>query len=352
LAVNHIKLPSRLRQINGKYYWRPTKAVKALGFAQVPLGNDLNTAISEARRLNLEVDAARNGLVARAPIVGSGTVAELIHRYLLSPKFAALKPATQRDYRNILNEIENRAGHIRYASISRKDLKETYEKLLNSRSLAAANRIMRGGWFVLQSYAFDAGLIQSRQTENFGLKSTKPRRQLWIRNQLDAFIKHAPQSIGLAVKIAYDCGQRQADILSLDWSQWDGNAFKLTQSKTGQSIAVEVSKETAKILNAIRLPAGPMIVSEATGKPYLADNFRHRFDECRTKASLPEDLQFRDLRRTVATELGNSGATDDQIRAVTGHKTRGSIHVYVVPTTNMAKAAQKQRFKAAKVAKK
>jgi len=36
---------------------------------------------------------------------------------------------------------------------------------------------------------------------------------------------------------------------------------------------------------------------------------------------MPADLQFRDLRRTLATALGAAGCTDDQIRSITGYRT-------------------------------
>jgi integrase len=51
------------------------------------------------------------------------------------------------------------------------------------------------------------------------------------------------------------------------------------------------------------------------------------------------NLQFRDLRRTLATALGAAGCTDDQIRAITGHQTREVIAVYVRPNDAFAKAA-------------
>ncbi len=49
------------------------------------------------------------------------------------------------------------------------------------------------------------------------------------------------------------------------------------------------------------------------------------------------DVQFRDLRRTLATALGAAGCTDDQIRAITGHKTRSVVAVYVRPDTHVCK---------------
>lgn len=56
---------------------------------------------------------------------------------------------------------------------------------------------------------------------------------------------------------------------------------------------------------------------EATGRPYQKFHFGHEFARIRALAQLPAELQFRDLRRTAATELGAAGATDDEIRAVT-----------------------------------
>ena len=61
-----------------------------------------------------------------------------------------------------------------------------------------------------------------------------------------------------------------------------------------------------------------MVVSEVTGRPYQESDFQHTFAEIRDSAGLKKDLQFRDLRRTLATALGAAGCTDDQIRGVTG----------------------------------
>ena len=62
-----------------------------------------------------------------------------------------------------------------------------------------------------------------------------------------------------------------------------------------------------------------IIVSETTGLPYKADHFRHEFARIRELSGIPTTLQFRDLRRTAATEMGEAGATDDELRAMTGH---------------------------------
>ena len=65
-------------------------------------------------------------------------------------------------------------------------------------------------------------------------------------------------------------------------------------------------------------------------------------------AGLPKDLQYRDLRRTLVTALGAAGCSDGQIRAITGHKTRAVVGVYVRPDQTFAKGAFQRLQKAAK----
>lgn len=62
-------------------------------------------------------------------------------------------------------------------------------------------------------------------------------------------------------------------------------------------------------------------------------------------AGLPSGLQVRDPRRSGATELGEAGATDDELRAVTAHATREVVGVYVLPHRSgmMAANAMKKR---------
>lgn len=85
-----------------------------------------------------------------------------------------------------------------------------------------------------------------------------------------------------------------------------------------------------------------IVVSEETGRPYQESAFQHEFARIRAASGLPVDLQFRDLRRTLATALGAAGCTDDEIRAITGHTTREVVAVYVRPDHAFAQGAMKK----------
>jgi hypothetical protein len=145
----------RLRYIHGRYFWRPTKAVKRLGFANVALGGDLLKAIKEAQRLNVEVEKTRRGTdERRGPLRGS--IAHVIKIYRNDDAFTRLKPKTRKGYEKILREIELVAGTAMVAAITRKGLKATY-RALKPRGLHIAAAHMRI-WSILMGVALDEGL--------------------------------------------------------------------------------------------------------------------------------------------------------------------------------------------------
>src|SRR5215471_14816918 len=88
----------RLRRVRGRYFWRPTKAVKKLGFANTPLGDDLVTATQEAQRLNAGVEKIRRGANDRPEPV-RGSIAHVIKLYKADDAFTRLKPRTSQRVR-------------------------------------------------------------------------------------------------------------------------------------------------------------------------------------------------------------------------------------------------------------
>lgn len=337
----------RVYLIKGRYYWQPTKAVRALGFSPEALGHDPIKAMRRGQELNAQVKAERQG---HGPAVRDGSVAHLIRLYRESDHWARLRGSTRKGYDRILKEIEAKAGGVAVRAVTRKDMADTYRKL-RTRGLAQANAFMRV-WRIILGYAWDQGWVETNPAQKMRLVAPPGRERVWTTGELEAFRKAAEAagcpSMGLAVDLAHQLGQRQGDVLGLTWAQWNGQAFEVSQSKTGARLSIPVFSGLRKRLNAMPRTAVQVIVSEATGRPYRADHFRHEVHRIKTLAGLPPDLQFRDLRRTTATEIGAASGTDDEIRSVTGHKSRGVVAVYVRPDSRYATSAQRKREKAAK----
>lgn len=334
-----------LHQIRGRWYWIPSKSAHALGFRSSPLGKDLHEARAAAERLNGQLDAERARMV-QPEKVAQGTVKDLIARYRKSKKYTKLALETRKSYADRLARIETKAGSLTVASIKRTDMVQAYEKLQAKYQPAMAASIMRV-WRLLLSYAYDIGWIESNPGLKLRIEAPESRAVVWTAEQVErliaAAIANSRPAVALAARLAYDSGQRPTDVLRLTWSQWDGSGFWLTQSKTGERVFTPVSPRLAAELNAMTKEGIYLVLTESK-RPYSRANFSRDFAEVRRDGGLAAHLQFRDLRRTAATELGASGATDDEIRSVTGHKSRGVVSVYVRPNRAMSDAAQGKRF--------
>lgn len=332
----------RLRKISGRYYWRPTPAIRQLGFSNVALGADPAKAMARADELNTTVENEIRGIL---PQPKEGSLKALCRLYQADESFERLKPNTKRQYAGILAQVEKNAGDILVSSITRKDLKNTYRGLL-SRGMAIAAAHMRV-WRVLLGFAVDEGWIALNPATRLKVKNPPARTQVWKQTEVKAFCDFCRAqgyaSVALAVWLAYDIGQRQTDVLRLTWGDWDGECISLTQQKTGERLRVPVSPETTRLLKAVPRSSTCIVTYELTGRPYGEHVFRQRFMKLRRKGPTGKHLRFHDLRRTALTEAGSGGSTDAEIMALSGHRDRKSVSVYVRPTSDQAKSAQDKR---------
>src|SRR5215472_4707392 len=192
----------RLRRVRSRYFWRPTKAVKKLGFTNTPLGGDLLDAIQEAQRLNAEVEKIRRGADNR-PGPQRGSIAHVIKIYRSDDAFTRLKPRTRKGYEKILREIERVAGNAQVAAITRNGLKATY-KALKPRGLHIAAAHMRI-WSILMGVALDEGLRKAELGNPASkLKITTPpaRRRRPTYDEVMRFCEVAKENGRRSLKIA------------------------------------------------------------------------------------------------------------------------------------------------------
>lgn len=349
-----LKVP-RLRPISGAYYWRATKAVKALGFESQPLGKDLVVAVEKAKALNAAVDRAKTGRPAE-PV--PGTVAAVIRDYTKSEDFTSLSEGTKPGYIRTMNAIEKVAGHVPIANVTRPGLKATY-KALKKRGLRTAQEFMKL-WRILLGHAYDAGLRPDNPALKLKIKAPKARGQKWTFDDLMVFCGAALEmdrpSMFAAAFLEYGIGQRVGDVRLLPLATWSEGCFWIRQSKTDELVALEVEPWLAPFIARLHEKLSRtqlmFIINENTGKPYTMTNFSHVFAAVRKHAKLSPKLLARDLRRTALSEANAGGATTGDMQGLGGHKSLSSLSIYVVPTEESAARAQDARNKGrAKVAR-
>jgi len=335
----------RLHIVGDRFYWRPTAPIRALGFSYEALGKDPMKAAARARELNEQVERAKLGLDARTK--RGDTVAALIDAYQSCPRYKSRAETTRKGYDHFLKHIRALAGHVIVATIDRPGMLQTYEKLIAARGLYTANAYMKV-WQILLKHAYDLGWRKDNPAAGLGLQTPPPREQVWTVDQIlafcDAAVEMGRPSMRLAMLLAYDLGQRPGDYIKLTWTTYTGSGFMIKQSKTKTRVNAPFENPFLWAeIDAMPRKHSHVLICEGTKAPYKADYFRHLCTKIRRAAKLPEQLQFRDLRRTAATEIGNAGATDDQLRALQGWKTRNQAATYVVVSSAGAEGAQAKR---------
>ena len=345
--VVDIRIPYLIakRQKNGRtlHYWQPATRLRQFGWRSKRLSDDLGAAIEEARALNASLNAWRAGEQEHG--VRPETLPWLIRLYRTDERYLKLAPTTRRGYDQSLKLVENwskKAANPPLRSLQRKHVKAFYRSM--SATPAKANAVLRVLRLLL-AFAVDEDYLDRNPAANPGLRSTPPRQQVWDTEEIGRYLDsaeamHRP-SLGLALLLAANLGQRQGDVLRLAWSQYNGEEITLRQGKTSTLITVPVTRELNAALARTPKRAPTIVVCETTGRPYKSDHFRHEFRRIAVKAGL-EDRQFLDLRRTAVVRLAEAGCTPPEIAAITGHKLDRTMHIletYLPRTTPMARAA-------------
>lgn len=209
-------------------------------------------------------------------------------------------------------------------------------------------KVLRKIWYVGRRH----GRVDLNPFERMGIASIADRKVLWTPEQVFKFIDTADSmgrsSIGTMALLCYDLCQRPSDMRLLRRDCMDSQGvFRFKQGKTHTLVEIPASERLLERLRAYPNQSEYLVLSESTNQPYDPRLFAKWFSRIRETAGLPEELQMRDLRRTGATEMAESGCTEDELRSVTGHQSRDVLSIYVRPTVKLAASGINKRFKMA-----
>jgi integrase len=139
----------------------------------------------------------------------------------------------------------------------------------------------------------------------------------------------------LALALLLHTGQRRSDVVCMGPQHVRDGAIHVRQLKTGVALEIPVCADLAEIIAAT--PAAALVfLTNDRGRPFTAghfgDWFRRRCDE----AGLTH-CSAHGLRKAAARRLAESGCTEHEIRAITGHASLREVVRYT-------KAADQKRL--------
>ena len=222
---------------------------------------------------------------------------------------------------------KDRAGFCRAPARGPEDPRVTREFLdwrdnIAVRSLCQADN----AWKVLMrviSWARGGGLTTYRPPERIERRLYHADRadKIWTEEHVAAFMGIAPQYLQRALVLALETGQRQADLLALPWSSYDGQWIRLRQHKTGRRVNVPVTRRLRAVLETTpRL--SPVILTNSYGRSWLQRSFQGAWKKTCRRAGIV-DRTFHDTRGTTVTRLAEAGCTPQGNRHHNGPQPAG-----------------------------
>lgn len=266
--------------------------------------------------------------------------------YLTSPDFGRLRPPTQKYYRILLSELDG----IRDMPIQEVELAH----IAHIRDRLAEDRPGMANLFVGVSTALFKWALLRGHRKGYNPAHGIPKiplqeREIWPQSIIDRAERGLTGPIRLAFLLALYAAQRQGDILSMTWAQYDGVGLTLSQSKTGETIyipcapALKAALDIAKKdRSAVHIVAGP---KGAYKQPAFQAAWRREMVRLGIQGYL-----FHGLRHTAATRLAEAGCSEREIMAITGHRSSATVSRYVKKAKQrvMAEAAIIKMFGGAK----
>lgn len=338
----------RLKDGSAAYYWICRHARK-LGMVNEALGQDLAAAVTRAEQLNRDYDERRRGQ-ASASIAGpaQGTLTWLLRQIERGADHNDRPDQTRKEVELAFAVIAaSPMGRARLADIRGTDVKALYRALVAARGVTKAHRTTKWLRFAL-NFAVQEGHLQGSPMHKLRLARPPARRVYWLEQEVERAIAKAEamdrRSIALAIRLAFDLGQRQADVIRMRWSQIDGAEVIVTQAKGGATVRIPMLPELLQAVAETKRTSTSIVVSEVTKRPYERFNFRHRAADVIEAAGIAGKT-FGDLRRSAVVRLAIAGCLIPQIASVTGHSYEQAekiLEAYLPRTTEAARQAIKQ----------
>ncbi|MBK1793407.1 tyrosine-type recombinase/integrase [Devosia sp. WQ 349] len=278
-----------------------------------------------------ELAACRSGVAA--PKIASktmratpGSMNALISIYYASPEFLGLKASTKAGYKGVLDRFRAIYGEALVTDFKRQSIKEILGTMADRPS--AANHLLDRlkaifGLAIDLEWRGDDPTISVK-----GYKIDGDGFHTWTEDQITQYEQaHGPGTKARrALYIALYAGQRRSDAVQMGKQNRRGNRIDVRQEKTGAYLSIPLHPALAAELDAA--PEGDLLyLMTEYGKPHSAKAFGNWFQKRVQEASL-DGCTYHGLRKAAARRLAEAGCTNQQIKAITGHKTDREVSRY------------------------
>lgn len=254
---------------------------------------------------------------------GIGSVSGLVISYKSSSDFSKLSVNSKRIYSIYLREITDKLGDLDANKVTKRVFLEWRDTMQDK---AGKANILMAVARILWSFGTDRGIVSSNPiTKIVNLKTGE--RKPWMTEEIESFKEHADQSLKLALALGLYTGQRISDVIKMQWNHIRDGGIEIVQQKTKAFVWVPMHPELASLVSEAPKKA-VTILTNPEGKPYTTQALKLAFRKTCNLSGLPMGCVFHGLRKTAAVMLAEAGCSNEQIKAITGHRTDKMVSHY------------------------
>jgi integrase len=266
-------------------------------------------------------------IVRPAPTVfAARTLGRAVLAYYTSTAFQVLGESRKRSRRLILNKIVDLSGHELVKLVT----KATVQKGMDRRAStpAAANEFLKSIRAVLD-YLVSVEEVKENPAKlvRYNVIHTEGFH-IWTIDEVVQFIERhkAGSKAVLAMALLLFTGQRRGDVIKMGPQHVKEGSMRLRRGKNGLEGTIPILPPLQAVIDSTQIGHLTYLVT-ALGKPFssagIGNWFRERCDEAELK-----HCSAHGLRKAGATFAADLGATDEQLMALFGWKSRRQVSTY------------------------
>ena len=257
----------------------------------------------------------------------AGSISAMIVGYLGSAAFHNLAPASQAQYRRILEGLRRDYGDLGIATLARKHVVRMLDA--KAETPVAARDFLRCLRLLIR-YAIDVGVRQDDPTAGVRVKMPKSEGfRTWTEEDIAAF--ETAYQIGskprLALALLLNTAARCADVVRLGRGNVRNGTLHITQQKTGTALVIPITAALAEAINAAAPSEHVTFLLNERGGSFTAKAFGTWFTK-RCKRIGLKGLSPHGLRKAACRRLAEAGCSANELAAISGHKDLNEVARY------------------------
>ncbi|MDP2579150.1 tyrosine-type recombinase/integrase [Shimia thalassica] len=265
-----------------------------------------------------------------SPATKRGTINALIVSYYKSPEFISLGDSTKATYRREIERLRNEHGHRLVAQMKRAHVVKLLEPL-SDRPSARNNRLRM--LRMLLNHAVEIGWRSDNPTS--AIKKMRTGSQglhTWTEAEIETFLNHHPigSTAHTAVTLMLHTACSRVDAVRLGWQNVKGARIQYRRQKTERFsevvVDIPIHPDLKIVLDA--LPKSQMTFLETPGGRSRSSNGLGNAMRKWCNAAGLTACSSHGLRKACATRLAESGASEREIMAWTGHSSPQMVQIY------------------------